>query len=167
MANISLKGEDILLEEGKTYFVIDALYVNNIKENLHILDRYNVEKEIREKVFPYTETPFMSIFIPRRSDEQVKLSVSKIKRSKDGDDISLSFSSDTGLIVFIEISRLIDFSYIFDYDTLVDSNTAPINVHYWEQIEYKFGSNNCGLMLSPGINKGFDFDGSGLYKIEI
>ena len=169
MANISLKGEDILLEGGKSYFVIDALYLNDIKEKLPILDKFNVEQDIRKKAFPFpnTETPLASLSIPAGSSEIFRLGLSKIKTGKNDKDPSTSFSSDTGLIVFIEKSRLLDFSRDFDYNQLVEAVVGPINISYWTEIENKFGFLNCALILSPGMNKGFDFDGSGLYRIEI
>jgi len=169
MANISLKGEDIILEGGKSYIVIDTLYLTDIRGKSQILDKSNIEQEVREKVFPFpnTETPFASLSIPESLEKALKFGVNKIKKGEEGENISKSFSSDTGLIAFIEKSLLLDFASALDYNQLVDSLQGPIDINYWAQIEKKFGSSNCALILAPGINKGFDFDGSGFYKIEI
>lgn len=166
MANVSLKGQYILLQEGKCYFVIDALYLDRVKQNIDSIDKSNVEEEIRARVFPYTEAPYTKICLPQTGGGQLKFEIENIKRDDDEDDILGSFSSDTGVIIFIEESILIDFVVDFDYNHLVESGTAElINLDYWLGLEKKFGSSNCALILSPGINKGFDFNGSGFYKI--
>ncbi len=167
MTNISLKGEDVLLQRGKSYFIIDALYLNDIKNGLTGIDIANLENDIREKIFPYTETPFAIIALNKIGDGLQAIEIDKIKKTGDEDVDPRCFSTDTGLIIVLEKSIFLEFLTHFDYDKLVEGLSKPINISYWTELEQQFAKNNCGLILSPGIKSGFDFDGSGLYKIEI
>lgn len=167
MPNISLHGEDIQLQSGKPYFIVDALYLDQIKNELSDnVNLSNLEDEIREKIFPYTETPFAVFTLEALGGTDIsKIEVSNIKRTEDVD--SLSFSTDTGLIVILQKSILLEFLKSFNYNELVEGLNDPVNISYWLELEKKFGEHSCGLILSPGIKSGFDFDGSGQYKIEV
>ena len=167
MANISLKGEDILLRSGKSYFIIDALYLNDVKNGLTDVDTYDLENDIRRRIFPYTETPFAIIALDKIGDGLQAIEIDKIKKAGDEDVNPRCFSTDTGLIIILEKSIFLEFLTHFDYDKLVEGLSEPINLSYWTELEQQFAAYNCGLILSPGIKSGFDFDGSGLYKIEI
>ena len=123
MVNISIQGEDIILSTDKTYFVMDALYFNEIKLGIDRLVKGNIENEIKEKIFPfpYTDTPFVKV---RLNDE--KFDVHKIQKL-DYDSLTQAekagcFSTDSGLIVFVADNLLLEFASTFSYDELVDSD---------------------------------------------
>lgn len=165
MANMSLHGEDISIVVGKSYYVIDALYLDKIKEELsNISIASDIEEEIKSKIFPYTEAPFAIISI-NSGNLLASIKVSDIKKSNDENINARNFSTDSGLVVIIEKSIFIDFINLFNYDKLVEGETELLNKGYWEQFQKNFGEHQCGVILAPGTNSEFEFDGSGLYEI--
>lgn len=94
--NISVSGEDIILNRNKYYIVIDALYCDNIKSKLHDLDPADIEEEIRRKVFP-DATNIYARFLNMRDSFTVKSIVDGYTEEDD----PLYFCSDSGLLVFI------------------------------------------------------------------
>ncbi len=163
MKNISLNGEALKFSVENKYIIIDALYLNDIKEKFSSLDKRNLLKDIKEKIFPFTDTPFAE-FIPTK----LFFDPGKIKKVDNEELPSNSkniFSTDTGLIIFIQEKLLKEFLDFYDYEDLVDSPTETINVEYWDKITSNFKLDNIGLLLAPGINSGFDFEGSGTYEI--
>lgn len=162
MLNLSLNKEPLVLKKQNHYFIVDALYLNEIKNKLAEIDVANLSNEIREKVFPYTDTPFAEY----KANENI-FNIEKI-RKVDYREVVIrdkSFSTDTGLIAFIERKLLIDFIVLYKYDELVDSINEVINTHYFKKITANFLLTDIGFILSPGINSGVDFDGSGTYQI--
>ena len=163
MNNVSDNGQDLLLRPNNIYYIIDALYLDKIKENINDLKLEQLDTEIREKIFPYTYAPFAKV-----SFSQEHFRVRDIKKV-DYDDLSTEdtscFFSDTGLIILIDESLLITFIKEYDYEELVDSIVETLNYGYWEKITSSFDSKKTGLILSPGVNSGYVFEGNGLYKI--
>jgi len=163
MNNVSCNGEELILKPYKIYYIIDALYLNNIKEDINNLDLNQLDNEIKEKIFPYSYAPFAKVTF---SKEHFR--IKDIKKA-DYDELTTEdtnyFSSDTGLILLIEESLFITFIKDYDYEELVDSMVDVINYEYWKKITSSFDSNKIGLILSPGINSGYEFEGSGFYKI--
>jgi hypothetical protein len=164
MSNISLNGGDIIIQSNTSFYVIDALYINDIRKNLNDLDRSNLIEDIRKQVFPYTRTPFLEKEFKSNHDI-IKFQIKKIQKADRKDNCFECFSSDTGLIVFVAKFIFEHFINEFDYNEIIKTTNDSINIKYWESLEEKYGGLNCGLIFSPGINRGFDFDGSGLYKI--
>lgn len=160
--NLSLNKESLQLNIGKTYILIDALYLNEIKVEKSRINSNNFLQEIRDEIFPYTDTPFAE-YKANESIFEIRM-IMKV----DYKDVVLGnksfFSTDTGLIALIDEKLLLDFLDFYDYDELVDSLDKPINVEYWKKLHAQYGQ-DIGLLLSPGINSGFDFDGSGTYKV--
>lgn len=163
MNNVSLNGEPIELSVSIKYIVIDALYINAIRAELAHLKRDDIFNEIRNIVFPYTYNPFGE-FIPEekvfRLDQIKNVDFDKI----DVDEISV-FSTDTGVVILVNKELFIDFASKFDYDELVDSPTDLLNLDYWNSIIDDFNLFDAAIIVSPGINTGVDFDGSGIYKL--
>jgi len=162
--NTSVNKESINLNKKKKYIVIDGLYLNSIKDELHSIDEKNLYSDIRNKIFPYSDTPFAE-FIPRKTE----FNINQIKRVPD-DSLSLEkennlFSTDTGLIFFVEVEIFLKFIKIYSYDDLLNSSTDIINKSYLENIFKNFPENSVGILLTPGIGSGVEFVGSGTYKI--
>lgn len=53
MKNISLDGESISLEIGTIYFVIDTFYLEDIKEEIHKINRENFSYYTKNQIFLY------------------------------------------------------------------------------------------------------------------
>jgi hypothetical protein len=162
--NFSLNKEPLYLVCGVKYIVIDALYVNDIRQELSDLNVDEIFNEIRNKVFPYTDTPFVE-YIPRKKT----FTLNQIKRVNHNQLMSRDksvLSSDSGVLIFINTLIFIDFVSKCDYDELVNSETELLNIDYWRSITKSYNLHDVAITVSPGINSGIDFDGSGLFKIE-
>ncbi|MDL2141630.1 hypothetical protein QQY79_03785 [Flavobacterium tructae] len=161
MKNISNNSEPLELSIDKQYYIIDALYLNEIKSEF--LRVSILPEDIRNKIFPYTDTPF-ALYKP---DENTFYTNQIIKVDYDEvvleEDLSF-FSTDTGLIVFISEDILIEFLENFNYEDLVDSENELINEKYWKEIVSKFKFTDIGLVIANSDSEN-DFDGSGTYKI--
>lgn len=160
MSNISADNQSISLKAQEKYIVIDPLYLDEIKENLDLLDKENLLKEIRQKVFEYTENPFIE-YIPLSESFNLNL----VSRASD------SFTSntkdvvctDTGMLIFINENIFLSFISRFSYGELTDSLIDIINQVYWTELISLYEPYSVGLIIAPGT--GFEFDGSGLFKI--
>lgn len=164
MKNISLYNEPLELAINFRYIIIDALYINDIKIELPNLLADNILDEIRNKVFPYSGAPFAEYY-PKES----MFTIDKIKKidynHRNFFDRNV-FCSDSGAIVLINEKVLIDFVLKFDYDKLVSSRIDPINLAYWNSLAGEFNQFDIAVVISQGINRGVEFEGSGCYRIE-
>ncbi|KFF12584.1 hypothetical protein [Flavobacterium hydatis] len=162
MKNISTKNEPLELDINKSYYIIDALYLNDIKDEFLNKNSLPKDNDIRNNVFPYTDTPFAKYKANKKT-----FFVSQIKKV-DYDEVVLGdtsfFSTDTGLIILLLENILIEFIKNYNYEDLVDSKDELINENYWKGLTLKFNPTDIGLILSD-MNSENDFDGSGTYRI--
>ncbi len=162
--NISLNKEPIELECGIKYIIIDALYLNDIRQGLSCLNNNNISDEIRSKVFPYTDTPFAE-YTPTTDI----FTLNQIKKIDYGQLESVDksiLSTDSGVLIFINEKILIDFVSKYDYGEFVNSETELLNLDYWSSIVNNYNMQEIAVIVSPGINSGVEFDGSGSYRIQ-
>lgn len=160
MKNISKNNESLELSIGKQYYIIDALYVTDIKNEF--LKANILPKDIRNEVFPFTDTPFALY----KANSNI-FSINQIKKVDYDEVVSAElsfFSTDTGLIVFLREDLLVDFLKEFNYDDLVNTEDELINEKYWEELVSNFESTDFGLVLAD-MDSNNDFDGSGTYKV--
>lgn len=164
MLNISLNKEIITLKEGEEYFIIDSLYLNIVKAKIELVNPDTIETDIRHKIFkfPYTQSPFVIY-----KAEKSTFNIIKIIKANINDPVENYFSTDTGMILFIRKNIFLNVLNKFDYNKLLNynSNTNIIDVEYWGNMLEDLNFYDVGLVLSPGINNGVEFDGSGDYKI--
>lgn len=164
MNNVSLKGEDILLSSGKCYYVFDALYLNDIQAEFDHLQKDKLDQEIVEKVFPYTDAPFAKI---RLSKHRFQVGyIRKMNVDELSPDDKNCFSSDTGLVLLVEESLFSIIVKSCNYDDLVDSQVEEINSEYWRKVTSGFPNDDIGLILAPGVDSGYEFEGGGIYMID-
>ncbi|WP_428232707.1 hypothetical protein [Flavobacterium sp.] len=160
MKSLPNNNEPLELSINKQYYVIDALYLTEIKSEF--LKANILPKDIRNEVFPYTDTPF-ALYKPNESTFYIN-QIIKV----DYDEVVLEdfsfFSTDTGLIVFITEDILVEFLKDFNYEDLVDSENELIDEKYWKQLVRKFDTTDVGLILAD-VNSENDFDGSGTYRV--
>jgi hypothetical protein len=57
MKNVSLYNEPIFVSIGKSFILIDALYLNDIKDNLDNVNKIDLQL-LKKIVFPYNDIPF-------------------------------------------------------------------------------------------------------------
>lgn len=166
MKNISSNGEPINLEIGTIYFVIDTLYLEDIKEEIHNLNEENFSYYIRNQIFPYLNTPYVYY---KACDSLFK--VDQIKKfTGDEEQVNNSvFATDTGLIIFINQHILLDVlrKHPYNFGDLVDTNSVYefINMDYWNLLTHNYKYTDFALIANPGLDSGFDFVGSGIYEI--
>ncbi|MCB0703521.1 MAG: hypothetical protein KDC55_12515 [Ignavibacteriae bacterium] len=165
MLNISIQNEKIKLEKGK-FIIIDALYVNIIKDfltNPSLNNSLSIIK-IKQEIFPYTDTPFGTYEFKNDFD----LSIENIKKIRYENKTQLTdrcVAIDSGLMLFIKYDIFIKFIHLFDYNKLIEKE--PLDYEYWNSITELFRKTQLGLILSSGINYNFDFDGGGVYYINV
>ncbi|AFD06142.1 hypothetical protein [Solitalea canadensis] len=161
MENISENGSSLILDAQKSYYVIDALYLSNINEQISSLNLLDLDNEIRMKVFPFTDSPYMK-FKPLRnvlSVIEIRQNNETIKEKKE------CFDVDSGMIMLIDDKIFIEIVTKFNFGDLVDSQTSLINMVFWKGLTKQFELNQIGIILSPGVDSGYEFVGSGEYKI--
>ena len=170
MRNISLNGEDLTLGIGKGYIVIDVLYLEDLNGAI-ITDYENLlNNPDVEKVFPYIGHLNAYLKFDNDKDEYMNIHITSIKKSTFENNLfarSKSFPTDTGLIMCIHEKVFEDILKIFSYDKLLDSLTEIINLEYWDELVNSYPRFDLGLISAPGIDSGFDFDGSGFYAFDI
>ena len=163
MENISLNGEPLKVDSGCIYVIIDALYLNDIKAALPDTKDSQSLSELRRSVFQHTETPFSE----RKFDFDI-LSIDRIKKVLNHDlhkSKHIYFSSDTGLVVVIKKEILFLFIKDYNYEQLVDDAVQPVSIDYWRSVVKALKATDVGLILAPGVESGYEFDGSGTYEI--
>lgn len=160
MFNISLNKEPIKVESNVKYIVIDALYLNDIRDNLlesrneHIININDIRK-----VFPYNDTPFAE-YIPNNNEinlNQVK-AVNCYSPHNTPSEINI-FSVDSGIIIFINKKKLIDFASRFSYYELINTNVDIVDINYWKNITSGYSYTDIALILSPSIDSEVEFQG--------
>lgn len=167
MNNISINGESIILKPHTKYIALDSLYLTKIGKDAANLDEVILSDEIRNRIFPfpYTDIPFAEFI----STESI-FKISNIIKA-DYDKIEFTeknkyFSSDTGMLVIIKFDFIKILSMNFNYEELVDTKFDGINLNYWNKITSQFEFEDIGLVMAPGFESGYEFEGGGVYKIE-
>lgn len=163
MNNISTNGEPIRIEAGVRYIIIDAMYLNDIKEKELDINSVDYWQNAKDDLFPYTDSPFaVTVFTTDT------LHINQIKKNDNeefAEDPSL-FSTDTGLILILKDEILHSFIKIYDYEKLVDCMVADfLNAAYLQTLAGNFNLTDFAIVMAPGIDTGFDLDGSGIYSI--
>lgn len=159
MKNISTNNEPLELKLGKSYYVIDALYLDAVKIGLS--KNGNSIENIKEDVFPYNDTPFTKY---KAASQIFDVKNIKVVINDEINCIQSSFSTDTGLIIFINEDIFLEFLENYSFDKLVNSDEKLINQIYWEELTSKYNLTDVGLILAS-INSGSEFEGSGTYQI--
>ncbi len=157
-----MNGEPISLRIGKQYIVIDALYLMYIKDLLPRLSGVNLD-DIRKMAFPYTDTPFAE-YAP--SSTSFLLSDMKtISSSQIKNDDKRIFAVDSGMIIFVNIEILIDFLLVYDFYELLGRTDTLIDFGLWTNWVSNHEALDTAIIVSPDIEAGFEFQGSGMYQI--
>lgn len=161
--NISINKEPLEVRAHAYYILIDGDYLNDLKCELSNLSADNLYLEARSRIFIYNDTPFAEF----QTDFDVFTidMIQQVDREVvDGDSQSF-FSTDTGLLILCEEVFLRAFIESYDYEALIDHPSELIDEDYWGEITSHFPRGSFGIIVSPGINSGCDFIGSGLYRV--
>jgi len=164
MLNISLNKEPIYLKSGQLYIVIDSLYVDAVRKHLPELDDSKIFVEILSKVFIYNDIPFCKF-----QADCYEFDIRRIKKIY-YDEISkndtTAFENDSPILMFINEAIFISVTKSFDYfKFLCNEEDEGIDLKYWAKFVEPFDPEDIGAIVSPGINEGADFEGSGTHII--
>lgn len=170
MASIDDYRNEVILKTAVTYFVMDALLLNDLKSNIDVLDKENYKEEIEIRLFPYCYFPFLTLKISSQ-ESKVKLYSNQIRGVEEKEIPMLSsedhpFTSETGILIFIVENKLTKFLKLFDYDLLVNSDTDILNWEFWNAIVKEFEENEIEMLLASDAKGENEFCGDGVYKIE-
>jgi hypothetical protein len=161
--NFSTNGEPIRIEAGVKYIVIDALYLNDIKEKELEINTIDYWQKVKNELFPYTDFPFAEIVFT--TDTLHINQIKKIDYEEFAEDPNL-FSTDTGLILVLKDEILDSFLKKYDYEKLVDCMGSDfVNLAYLQTVADNFNLTDLAIIAAPGIDTDFDFDGSGTYSV--
>lgn len=148
---------------GEKYIFIDALYWMDAIERRHLLRLESFVDDLRELVFrfPFSDTPFAE-FVPESS----AFFISQIVKVRSSDSVAKDvFSTDTGLILVMREDILPQMLDQFSYDDLLSDPLDMFDKNYWNRIVDSLPAHSVGLISSPGISSGVDFDGSGRFRL--
>ena len=171
---VSLGGEPIEVDGISEYFIlIDPLYASEIRNSgdnvsLEIAGGYaSVKKDLQnidEKFFPYGGG--LLGFVANVSPPLV-VDVGKIKDIEHSSErFDFTFSIDSGIVAVVAANAFPTFCQFIDYDDLVSHTESKTMIErYVSQLHQMIGGKFCGFIFSPGIDRGFDFVGSGEYQL--
>jgi len=166
MRNISFLNKDsISLKQSEVYLVIDALYLMDVKEKISASKNGNIKEflmSIKKNVFQYCETPFTKYFSTSSTEFDIK-SIKKINYDDILGNFENYFSTDTGLVFFINLNILKEFVLKFDYDLLVIDSEDLFEFDYWDKITSDFDKNDIAMVYSMESNGNIEFCGGGIY----
>lgn len=147
--NTSFFGEPIQLAKGFFYFVIDALYLNDVVLKSHKVDKENLEHSIRTDVFsfPNTDIPlakFFTIETTFHPNQLVRIKSNEVTKFKK----TLLLDSDTGLLLFIHQDVFLDLilNSGYDYDNLFSSRTGEFDLSYWSSLTAKYDASYLAII---------------------
>ncbi|WP_139362148.1 hypothetical protein [Hymenobacter sp. CRA2] len=172
-----MNGEGLQLAPGHVYWLIDALYLAEIVEEAARLDRHELVESAR-RLFEWNPTPFARFELPAAND-LYELRVADIVFGDEMDPAYAAqplhyFSTDAAvLLVIAEMYVPLLIERGFTYEALLECQPSEQPYHesfsgqYWQQLTTKFAPHTAGLIYCPGMNAGFDFIGSGFYRLRL
>lgn len=161
--NISLHGEPVKLKRHNTYYLIDAGYLQEIGRNIGEVSVDNMDDDIKRKIFPYTDFPYAKLYV-----ENEAFAVDSIEATDEDNfdgPAQLCFATDAALVLLIAENIFFELSKTFDYYKLIESEDDLINYDYWSAFISLYELYDVALIQAPGVNSGYDFEGSGFYRI--
>lgn len=163
MQNISSRKESIKLRTGQSYYIIDLLYLTEIKERFSEINVDDLINEIRTKIFPDFST-VLGEFVATQPVFEVER-IRKVYYSEVIKGDRSFFSTDTAVLIVANTKIFAKVISACDYYELTDHHIEIINPEVWQRVVSAFEDFDIGLISSPGINSGCDFNGSGTYQV--
>jgi hypothetical protein len=158
---VNLSQSIVYLATGESYLVIDPLYIERIRNHLHLATAGRW-LDLQESAFPFGENCF-AIYRPSNGS----LSVEMIKDvDMDGQCPAFScFVCDSGAIALIRLDSLSSVVERFSYDNLFSGSTEAVHWTYVEEVSNGLPPKSLVVLMSPGVGSVSDFIGSGCYTI--
>ncbi len=168
MSNISINGESLKLHSGKQYFLIDALYIDNIRQLIPGVDNSNLEHKILAEALPYAGCPYAKFYSGSNFFD-----IKRIKKISHDDAIAGDrsfFVSDTGVFVLVQHEVMIEFAEVFSFGDLFDFRNSSNGIDlfdkkYWDNIEAKFQFGEIGLIIPNEDINDDGYGGGGTFRV--
>ncbi|MCC3159237.1 hypothetical protein LJ737_18490 [Hymenobacter sp. 15J16-1T3B] len=175
--NVSMNGESLWLAPGLTYWLIDALYLTEIVEESDRLNRQDLVASAR-RLFEWNPTPFARFeLLPVGGPYELEIADIVL-----GDEAGSAyaghpeqhFGTDSAVMVVVAEQNLLTLiERKFSYNDLIEcaADEQPyhevFSARYWQQVTAGIVPVTVGLIYSPGLGAGFDFVGSGFYRLRV
>ncbi|EMQ95200.1 hypothetical protein D778_02721 [Xanthomarina gelatinilytica] len=142
-----------MIFKKEKYILIDALYFNDIKNYLS-KERNQINlNEIRKNVFPYMDSPFAE-YVGSFKGKCIKPILKETENSVN--DLK-TLSSDTGVILIINVDKIYDAIKNYNYDDLVDG--------VLDNKPSRFLKNGINILDKKCIVYKNQFSGGGTFKL--
>lgn len=164
MNNLSINGETVSFVSKSGYFLIfDILFSEKLWDKSFLFESVsplNI-KEIEAEIFKWSDGELLGLYEANVNDV-IHIEIKKIKNYDEDVNIDINkdkvFGTDTGVVAVIDWYSITDFLEVFDYNIFVDTYSIT-------QIQNKIGD-SFAIISTPGMDKGFEFCGSGSYFIK-
>jgi hypothetical protein len=169
LLNYSVKGESVsFCPQGNLIFILDILYVQDIKLHISELSRCMTSFEnlqnLFANIFPYSGGTSVAIY-PTIPNQGKTIAVEQIKKQEFIPNSLKLFGSDSGIIAIVDKNIFVKFCELFNYDDFVENLSDTQHNSFLEKINQLIGF-NYAIIVNPGMGKGYEFDGGGLYSLE-
>lgn len=169
MNNLSLAGEKVdFLCKARKFIIFDILYIEDMKpaKSLFISDKSMAD--IESEIFQWSDGEQIGFYELNQYDELVPIRVNEVKRHNGSKKIDSDkiFGTDTGVIALVDWNCISSFLDSFNYDDFVDTLPNYEDAQKYLKNLNSITPNSFAIISTPGLNKGYDFVGSGRYYIE-
>lgn len=169
---LSLSGETVKFSSlSKKFLVFDILHTEDlrIKKYLFLNQEYSIS-EIESEIFEWSDGSLLGLYhLSNHFESEITIEVNQIKYFIPTENLTTEkvFGTDSAVICLIDYNQLSVFLDIFDYEDFVEClSTSESRVNeYIRNIEQSI-STSFAIISTPGLGKGYEFDGSGRYIIE-
>lgn len=149
---------------------MDILYSDEIKKKIDLFDNRELSiSQIELMIFEWGGGTLIGEYFLSEKCGEINIEVSEIIKLIDDQSHLQSevFSTDSGVICILDYNCMQEFLIRFNYDDFVDAVNSG-NIIFEEYIKsiIKYTGYYFAIISTPGINKGFDFDGSGSFFIK-
>lgn len=165
-----MQGEVVTLySESKRLVAFDILFSEDMRKKAYLFDDPELSiLQIESFIFQYGQGTLMGEYHVSADCSIINIDIHQIIKHLDSSDTAIDkvFSTDSGIFCIIDFSKIREFLSNFDYDTFIDSisENNQVTENYVLTIVKKIGP-TFSIISTPGLNKGFEFDGSGSFFI--
>ena len=166
---LSLSGKKVdFLCNARKFIVFDILYTEDLKPAKSLFTSGKSMADIESEIFEWSDGELIGFYTLEQSNKLVSIKVEQIKYYDENDKIESDkiFGTDSGIIAFVDWNKIDTFLETFNYDDFVDILPNPDNANNYLNKVVSLIGNSFAIMSTPGLDKGYDFVGSGQYYVE-
>ena len=172
MNTLSLYGDAVTFTVfNKKILIFDILYGGQMKIKKYLFQDPELSiTKIESEIFEWSDGMLLGLYyVADQCNSIITVEINQIKYLYEEYDFDVEkiFGTDSGVICMIDYSKISMFLDIFNYDKFVDylNISQEMVYNYLKEIEMEIG-NSFAIISTPGLGKGYEFDGSGSYIIE-